>query len=178
MYKIDKQFDFAYGHRVWSQILNPKFSIDSKLICRHLHGHQGKLKIGLQSETLNLGMVTDFKHLNCIKKIIDDVFDHKFIMDIHDPLFNDVFREIKTFKIPLIDYKYYKVPDLSNLSIKFSNAEFEKLEGLVVVDFVPTSENICKLFFDLATDLLSELGIAVSFVEFWETPKSHCRYEI
>ena len=70
MYKIDKQFDFAYGHRVWSQTLNPKFSIDSKLICRHLHGHQGKLKIGLQSETLNLGMVTDFKHLNCIKKII------------------------------------------------------------------------------------------------------------
>ena len=178
MFKIDKQFDFAYGHRVWSQTLNPKFSIDSKLICRHLHGHQGKLKIGLQSETLNLGMVTDFKHLNCIKKIIDDVFDHKFIMDIHDPLFNDVFREIKTFKIPLIDYKYYKVPDLSNLSIKFSSAEFEKLEGLVVVDFVPTSENICKLFFDLATDLLGELGIAVSFVEFWETPKSHCRYEI
>ena len=73
MFSIDKSFECCYGHRVWSQTLKPKFSLDSLCKCRHLHGHQMLLKIGLTCDELKSGMVTDFKHLNCIKKIVDDV---------------------------------------------------------------------------------------------------------
>ena len=41
-WKISKEFEFCYGHRVWSQTLNTEFSLDGCLKCRHLHGHQGK----------------------------------------------------------------------------------------------------------------------------------------
>ena len=41
MWEISKKFDFCYG-RVWSQSLNTEFSLDGCLMCRHLHGHQGK----------------------------------------------------------------------------------------------------------------------------------------
>ena len=31
---IDKQFDFCYGHRVWSQSLEVDYSLDDCLMCR------------------------------------------------------------------------------------------------------------------------------------------------
>ena len=34
---IDKQIDFCYVHRVWTQNLDAKFSIDDLCKCRHLH---------------------------------------------------------------------------------------------------------------------------------------------
>ena len=85
---IDKSFDWCYGHRVWSQELNEKFTADGDtcLACRQLHGHQGKLKVMLEGDELERGMVTDFKHLGWMKNFIDDVLDHKFIMYINDPL--------------------------------------------------------------------------------------------
>ena len=62
-WKISKEFEFCYGHRVWSQTLNTEFSLDGCLKCRHLHGHQGKILVYLEASELNDGMVTDFKHL-------------------------------------------------------------------------------------------------------------------
>ena len=91
MHQIDKTFTFEYGHRVHSQVLDSKYSIDTACACRRAHGHSGKIKIGLEASELVRGMVTDFKHLNIIKKIVDDYFDHKFIIDINDPLFENMF---------------------------------------------------------------------------------------
>ena len=87
-YQISKEFDFCYGHRVWSQKLDKEFSLDGCLACRHLHGHQGKIIIHLESDKLIDGMVTDFNHLNWFKQFLDDTVDHKFIIDSHDPLYN------------------------------------------------------------------------------------------
>ncbi len=53
----------------------------------------------------------------------------------------------------------------------------EKYEGLIIVDFIPTSENICKFIYEVANKMLKELGIDVVAVEYWETPKSHCKYQ-
>ena len=46
-WKISKEFEFCYGHRVWSQTLDTEFSLDGCLKCRHLHGHQGKILVYL-----------------------------------------------------------------------------------------------------------------------------------
>ncbi|CBJ94276.1 hypothetical phage protein [Campylobacter phage CPt10] len=185
MFNISKTFECCYGHRVWNQSLKQQYSLDNACVCRHLHGHQMRLMVGLKAKDLEGGMVTDFKHLNCIKKLVDDVIDHKFIMDINDPLFSNLFPEIKTDDD--IEWVYSKdnkrLYGTINLH-SFSNVEnhiFEKLEGLVVVDFVPTSENLCRFFGEIAKDSLAGLlddRIKLSFIEFWETPKSQCVYNV
>jgi len=85
-WKISKEFEFDFGHRVWSQSLNKEFSLENSCKCRFFHGHRGKIVVFLSSESLTNGMVTDFKHLNIFKKFVDDVLDHKFIFDIKDPV--------------------------------------------------------------------------------------------
>jgi len=90
---IDKSFSFCYGHRVHNQRLDTNFteSGDACLACRHLHGHEGLIKVFLEEEKTGInvqstGMVTDFKHLGWFKNFIDDTLDHKMILDIKDPL--------------------------------------------------------------------------------------------
>ena len=170
MWKISKEFDFCYGHRVWSQTLNTAFSLDGCLKCRHLHGHQGKILVYLEASELTNGMVTDFKHLNWFKQFLDDVLDHKFILDINDPLFSTLLPHIK--KEELIKFKEgYLLPDLT----KFINEEThikELYEGYVIVNFVPTSENLSAWFLEIVQNKMEKLGVKVSHVEFLETPKS------
>ena len=194
---IDKQFDFCFGHRVWSQELNTKYSLDGCLACRHLHGHQGKVKLFLGANDLNKGMVTDFKHTNIFKKWLDDVMDHKFIIDVNDPLFSNLAGDIlltpdeslSWYENLMVNYnsKYgYARPDLDHIADILSKlnifdaqkqAIYEKYEGLIIVDFVPTSERLCQWWYEVANKMLNGLGIVVVAVEYWETPKSHCRYQ-
>lgn len=183
MWTITKQFDFCYGHRVWSQSLNAKFSLDNCLKCRHLHGHGGIINISLQADVLKDGMVTDFKHTNFFKKWLDDVLDHKFIMDREDPLLK--------FEVPvLFDSEGYL--DLSRLNFHEEGyytikEEFykhheqclqEKYEGMVIVNFVPTSENLSQWVYTIVQEKMNELGVKVSGVQFFETPKSQSIYSI
>ena len=195
-WEISKEFDFCYGHRVWSQTLNIDFSLDACLKCRHLHGHQGKVKLFLGANNLKHGMVTDFKHTNIFKKWLDDTLDHKFIIDMNDPLFEDLAGDLclseknkRTFDdlMVTVNTEYnFAIPDLEQLMAlnvwdelrdDQKQAIFEKYEGIIIVDFIPTSENICKFIYEVANKMLKELGIDVVAVEYWETPKSHCRYQ-
>ena len=194
---IDKSFDFCFGHRVYTQALDTKYSLDGCLACRHLHGHQGKIKLFLGANELVKGMVTDFKHTNIFKKWIDDIMDHKFIIDMNDPLFNSLCCEMvfegcmddamsNTYHDT--DYNYWQftegqvedvlaTSDFHGLSADEKQAIMEKYEGLIIVDFIPTSENLCKWWYEVANKMLNGLGIDVTAVEYWETPKSHCRYQ-
>ena len=194
---IDKSFDFCFGHRVYTQELNTKYSLDGCLACRHLHGHQGKVKLFLGANDLNKGMVTDFKHTNIFKKWLDDIMDHKFIIDINDPLFENLAGDILLttdnnlpwYENLMVDYNSeydYARPDLDHITdilskLNISDAQkqalFEKYEGLIIVNFVPTSERLCQWWYEVANKMLNELGIDVVAVEYWETPKSHCRYQ-
>lgn len=184
MFQIAKQFDFCYGHRVWSQELNCDFSLDSCLKCRHLHGHQGTLIVYLQAEELKKGMVTDFKHLNWFKKWLDDVLDHKMIMDINDPalefLYSWLFKRDKGVVIDddLLHMHaaegYWTI--MSGFVKTLPLPIQEVAEGLVFVDFVPTSENLSKWMFRLIKRKMAEIGVEVSRVQFYETPKSQSNY--
>ena len=170
-WQISKEFDFCYGHRVWSQQLDSEFSLTGCLACRHLHGHQGKVIVYLQSNALKDGMVTDFHHLNWFKQFLDTTLDHKFIIDIHDPLFETLLPHF-TDKKHLIEHESgYKTPDLTHVTQEASHI-LEMYDGYIIVDFVPTSENISTWLLKIIQQKMSRLGVLVSHVEFLETPKS------
>lgn len=173
-FTIDKSFNFEMGHRVWAQQLNrPDLSIETACACKHLHGHSYEIKVFLGSDTLDQSqMVTDFKNLNFMKEFVDSVLDHKFMIDINDPNF-----EIITGVHPSL------VSDSKNFSnmteyVRYENdpARFLHHTSFVLVDFVPTSENICRYLKFYAQERIGDFAKVVA-VELWETKKSHCRYE-
>ena len=170
-WQISKQFDFCYGHRVWSQELNVEYALDDCLMCRHLHGHQGKILVHLESNELQNGMVTDFKHLNWFKKFLDDVIDHKFIVDINDPLFETLLPFYKDkqnlHKMP----QNYQIPDLTVIKDEPLCVQ-EMYEGFIIVDFVPTSENLSAWLLKIVQEKMSRINVKVSHIEYFETPKS------
>jgi len=170
-WQISKQFDFCYGHRVWSQELNTEFSLDSCLMCRHLHGHQGKVLVHMESDKLQNGMVTDFKHLNWFKKFLDDTIDHKFIIDINDPLFSTLLPHYKTKENLVVMDENYKIPNLTIVKDEDIHIK-EMYEGFIIVDFVPTSENLSAWLLKIVQDKMAQIDIKVSHLEYFETPKS------
>jgi len=78
MFQVTRELRFCYGHRL--------LNYDGK--CRHLHGHNGRVLITLETQRLDpLGMVVDF---STIKKVvggwIDAHLDHRMILHKDDPL--------------------------------------------------------------------------------------------
>ncbi|MCX7409230.1 MAG: 6-carboxytetrahydropterin synthase [Planctomycetales bacterium] len=78
MFRVTKEIDFCYGHRL--------LNYDGK--CKHLHGHNGKAVIVLEGAQLDhRGMVVDFSD---IKKLvagwIDANLDHRMILHEADPI--------------------------------------------------------------------------------------------
>ncbi|MBI4208275.1 MAG: 6-carboxytetrahydropterin synthase [Deltaproteobacteria bacterium] len=86
MYRVVKQIDFCYGHRL----------MNYEGMCKHPHGHNGRVEIELSSEGLDeRGMVADFGDIKkAVKKWIDEKMDHRMILRRDDPLIS-VFRKMK-----------------------------------------------------------------------------------
>ena len=176
---IDKTFEFCYGHRVHTQTLNGEYAADLKCACRHLHGHEGKMQVFLQSNTGkldNTGMVTDFRHLEWLKKWINENIDHQFILDRADPLYKSMLggEELVPVYVPGTEHVAgYKV-DLTDH--KPNSPQYEYFEGFLVVDFVPTSENLSAWMAELVEAKMSKLDVTVKQIDWWETPKSRSTY--
>ena len=125
----------------------------------------------MESENLENGMVTDFKHLNWFKKFLDDTIDHKFIIDINDPLFPTLLPHYKDKKNLVEMKENYQIPDL-NL-VKNEEIQIREMyEGFIVVNFVPTSENLSAWLLKIVQEKMARIGIKVSHLEYFETPKS------
>ena len=77
MYRVSQEIDFCYGHRL--------LNYTGK--CRHLHGHNGKAVIVLESDRLDeRGMLVDFTDIKrslCLW--IDSELDHRMILCEKDP---------------------------------------------------------------------------------------------
>lgn len=174
MHIIDKTFEFCYGHRVWTQKLNGEYAADLKCACRHLHGHEGKMQVYLTAEKLDqTGMITDFRHLEWLKKFINTYIDHQFIIDRNDPLYDKIIGQDKLLypvHVPNTDHIAGYHIDLS--SLQPDTPEYEYFEGFMVVDFVPTSENLSSWMADLVEVKMKELNVTVHHIDWWETPKS------
>lgn len=183
MHEIGKEFEFDYGHRVHNQVLNKEYAINDHCKCRHLHGHRAKLTVWLSGELNSEGMVTDFNHLNWLKQLIDNDFDHKFILDIDDPLSENNIRNSwgsnahKDFKkkfetmFYLTANKLKDYPLLGSIIHDFGWAK-EIRDSVVYVPFNPTAENLAMMFFTMIAPKMYGIGVRVSKVEFHETPKS------
>lgn len=196
LWNIHKDIEFCYGHRTYTQRLNGKFSKDLKQSCRHYHGHEGKVTVYLTAGKLeDTGMVTDFRHLEWLKKFIDEYIDHQFIMDYNDPLFNmfvkipyetmigcqltdEEFRNaMRPVVIPDTDYVIGWKMDCSQLTDEQKQTPYyEAVEGFTIVDFVPTSEHLSRWMANMVQARMKELGVTVSQLDWWETPKSCSTY--
>jgi 6-pyruvoyltetrahydropterin/6-carboxytetrahydropterin synthase len=77
MYRISRQIDFCYGHR----LLNYQGK------CRHLHGHNGRALITIASDRLDdRGMVMDFSEIKQgVSRWIEENLDHRMILHRDDP---------------------------------------------------------------------------------------------
>lgn len=78
MFRISRQIDFCYGHRL--------LNYEGK--CRHLHGHNGRAAITLEAPALDdRGMVLDFSEIKqVLTRWIDEHLDHRMILHRRDPL--------------------------------------------------------------------------------------------
>jgi 6-pyruvoyltetrahydropterin/6-carboxytetrahydropterin synthase len=77
MFRVTREIDFCYGHRL--------LNYDGK--CRHLHGHNGRAVIVLESSKLDSrGMVLDFSDIKqVVSHWIDETLDHRMILCRDDP---------------------------------------------------------------------------------------------
>lgn len=80
MFRVTQEIEFCYGHRL--------LNYDGK--CKHLHGHNGKAVIVLESEKLDhRGMLVDFSDIKRnIAGWIDNNLDHRMILNQADPVAN------------------------------------------------------------------------------------------
>lgn len=173
---IDKEFSFEMGHRVWAQQLtHPSLSISTDCCCRHLHGHSYTIKVCLTADSLDSSnMVTDFKNINFMKEFVDVVLDHKFMVDINDPMFERI-TGVLTKQVAGFTNFSNLLGLLQTSGAQFTPTVSELYGSFVLVDFVPTSENICKYLKQYAQHRLGSVA-KVSALELWETKKSHCVY--
>lgn len=186
---ITKKINFVAGHRVHSQNL-PKSLGPNK--CRFLHGHEYMLELFITSDLDESGMVLDFTFFNYLNDFIQRFIDHKFILDINDPLFDSITgvnnrldwsRCLVYYTITEIDGKIELVSTDKEkfLFSKFNSyyAEFsnEHKQSFIFVDFVPTAENLCnwfvKIFDRMKTIGLIPAKIQLSKIRLYETQKAY-----
>jgi 6-pyruvoyltetrahydropterin/6-carboxytetrahydropterin synthase len=77
MFRVSREIDFCYGHRL--------LNYDGK--CKHLHGHNGRAIITIESSTLDdRGMVLDFSEIKqVVSTWIDEKLDHRMLLHRTDP---------------------------------------------------------------------------------------------
>ncbi|CAB4169562.1 COG0720 6-pyruvoyl-tetrahydropterin synthase [uncultured Caudovirales phage] len=122
---------------------------DSK--CRHPHGHRYRVRVLVSGaviddslEASDSGMVIDFSDIKrLLTERVHDVYDHAFIVWNRDLLM------LKAFA-PLI----------------------EKDFRIVIVDFIPTAENLAASIFDDLDITFESLGLTLDRVDVFETPTS------
>lgn len=78
MFRVTREIDFCYGHRL--------LNYEGK--CRYLHGHNGRAIIAIEAERLDdLGMVMDFSEIKrVVSTWIDQNLDHRMLLCRDDPM--------------------------------------------------------------------------------------------
>lgn len=73
-FTISKEFEFSASHQLWG--------LPEGHQCGRLHGHNYKIIVILESETVDqIGFVRDYGEMSVFKKWIDENLDHKHLND-------------------------------------------------------------------------------------------------
>ncbi|MBA4016082.1 MAG: 6-pyruvoyl tetrahydrobiopterin synthase [Pirellula sp.] len=118
MFRVTRQIDFCYGHRL--------LNYDGK--CKYLHGHNGRAIIAIEAPKLdNRGMVLDFSDIKrVVSQWIDDNFDHRMLLHRDDPAV-EVLREMGE---PL--YLFDENPTAENIAKHIF--DFTQSQGFPIVE--------------------------------------------
>lgn len=78
MFRVTREIDFCYGHRL----------INYEGKCKNLHGHNGIAVVQMEGERLDdRGMLYDFGDIKReLKGWVDEHLDHKLLLHREDPL--------------------------------------------------------------------------------------------
>ncbi|MCI6738432.1 MAG: 6-carboxytetrahydropterin synthase [Intestinibacter sp.] len=103
MFKVKSQIEFDMAHYLSGY--NGK--------CSNLHGHRYKLIVSIKSETLHQegqlkGMVDDFGNIKSKLKEIEDLFDHKLVIENNEEglLLAKKLKELpNSFDVLLVPYR-------------------------------------------------------------------------
>lgn len=177
---IDKVIgEFDYGHNVWVQELDETLSCNSQCKCKWRHGHRGKVIAYLEAEDLGNAqnnMVIDFNDMKIMTHFINNTLDHKYLVDYNDPANFDTFSHFwKTenwLERKEEGHRIIKPELLKNMPESLR----VKYESYVILDFVPTSENLAKWMYDVMSAKMKSTGVKVHKIEWYETPKSKATY--
>jgi 6-pyruvoyltetrahydropterin/6-carboxytetrahydropterin synthase len=138
---VTKQIDFCYGHRLMDFVGD----------CSNLHGHNARIEVVLESETLdNTGFVTELGEVKkAMKGWIDKNWDHGLVLRQDDPLIPAL--EAAGMKI----YKMKDNPTTENMArLVFAIAVYYNLP-VVTVRFWETFTNMAE-YSGTAEDVLSD----------------------
>ena len=77
MFRVTREIDFCYGHRL--------LNYEGK--CKYLHGHNGRAVIAMEAPQLDQrGMLIDFSEIkSVVASWIDENLDHRMILSRRDP---------------------------------------------------------------------------------------------
>lgn len=176
---IDKVIgEFDYGHNVWKQSLDEELSCSSQCKCKWRHGHRGKVVAYVTNDDLaETEMIIDFNDLKIMTKFIDTYLDHKYLIDIHDPQMADTFNAFDMYNDSWLNQHEEGFWTVKDEELKdMEEWERIKYESYVILDFVPTSENLAKWIYDIMTQKMKKSGVKIHKIEWYETPKSRATY--
>lgn len=115
--------------------------------CSNPHGHRYVFEVGVSGEIITTegdssqGMIIDFSDLKeAMVNVIDKNFDHGFMI--------------------------YNKDEFLPMFLKMFNQGYK----IIIVDFIPTAENMGRYIFKLLDGVLKGHGINLKHLKVWETP--------
>lgn len=175
--KIMKSFSFCYAHRVWNQVLSNNMLCK----CRFIHGHLGKVDLEFITPVTYNGMVIDFNELKNIKTFIDSFIDHRFLVDVNDPLL-DHYLKMLNCSLDDLQESSGKLKQINSHKLNTLCKELKEFgESLIVLNTVPTSEMLALWLSEVVRELIMEWTIQRQLklvsLRWWEGDKSYAEWE-
>ena len=134
MYRIEKKFSFAGGHRLSKH----------EGLCKNIHGHNYIVYVGIKAEKLNKDdMIMDFSDLKDIVGKYLETYDHCLIVNQKDREWMEPLVKKMGWKATIMDHEDRDptAEVMSEVFYKFIKEMFIRLYNDIQVDYVTVYEN-------------------------------------